>query len=270
MGIRFGCQAYTWQMSGRYVGKLGHILDTVQAAGFGGFETEVCMLGDYYNSPSLLAAELRKRALGLAALTLALPWAQPRESADERREAERLFAYLQHFAGTLLVLAQLPGSDRADLRRRQENAIACFNAIGQRACEHGLVCAFHPNSPPGSIFRTEEDYRFLVAGLDTTAVGLALDAGHMANGGMDVLETFRQYRPSIRHVHYKDISARGDWTAMGNGMIDFCALTRLLRESGYDGWIMVEEESVQAETAPDRVTLANGEYVCEHLLPLTS
>jgi len=268
MGIRFGCQAYTWQMSGRYVGRLDHILSTVQAAGLTGFETEVCMLGRYYDDAALLANELQSRGIEPAALTLALPWAGPEETPEERREADRLFAYLAHFPGTMLVLAQLPGQDRADLQRRQQNALACFHAIGRRARERGIVTAFHPNSPPGSIFRTWEDYQALLAGLDADLVGLAPDAGHIAKGGMDAFQVFQACRPWIRHVHFKDLAASGQWAAMGQGMIDFPGLVSYLRDSAYDGWIMVEEESAQAEAEPDVVTLANGRYVRETLLSI--
>ena len=51
--ITFGCQFYTWQMSGeRYVGKLPHILDVVSTASFAGIEPETCMLGTYYDDPA--------------------------------------------------------------------------------------------------------------------------------------------------------------------------------------------------------------------------
>lgn len=266
--LSFGCQAYTWQMSGRFVGRLEHILDSVQAAGFAGFELETCMLGDFYDAPGRFAETLDRRGLQLAALTLALPWAQSAETDAERAEADRAFAYVSRFPGAQLVLAQLPGPDRADLGRRQHDALACLNAIGRRAKSHGIVASFHPNSPPGSVFRTREDYRVMGEGLDAVAVGFAPDAGHIANGGMDPVEVFRTYRPLIRHVHFKDLDRQGTWTAMGAGIIDFPALVRGLRDSGFDGWIMVEEESPQAEAEPDAVTLANGRYVQDCLSPL--
>ncbi len=264
--LRFGCQAYTWQMSGRYVGQLDHILDTVQAAGFAGFELETGMLGDWYNDPSRFADALARRNLKLAALTIALPWANAVETAAERAEADRAFRYLSAFEGTQLVLAQLPGRDRRDLRRRQQNALACMNAIGRRACDRGIVAGFHPNSPPGSVFRTREDYQVLADGLDTDVIGFVPDAGHIAKGGMDVREVFRTFRPLLRHVHFKDLNQAGAWSAMGAGMIDFPALVSDLQRSGFNGWIMVEEESAQAEQEPDLVTLANGRYVRDHLL----
>ena len=53
--IKFGCQFYTWQMSGnRYVGKLPHILNIVRPAGFAGIESETLVLGSYYDDPAKL------------------------------------------------------------------------------------------------------------------------------------------------------------------------------------------------------------------------
>lgn len=267
-GIHLGCQAYTWQMSDRYVGKLDHILDTVQTAGFTGFELETGMLGDWYDNPVRFAAALACRHIQPVAFTLALSWANSCETAAERQEADRLFHYMSHFPGALLVLAKLPGHDRSNLHRRQQKALACINALGRRAHAAGIVAGFHPNSPPGSIFRTLEDYQILMEGLAADAVGFVPDAGHIANGGMEVREVFRAFRPFIRHVHFKDLNRAGAWTAMGAGIIDFPGLVSDLRATGFTGWIMVEEESAQAKLDPDTVTLANGRYMHEKILPL--
>lgn len=267
--IRIGCQTYTWQMSGeKYRGQMWHILDVVSRAGFKGLEPEVFMLGAYEQDPSLLANELEKHNIALAALCLVLDWLNPRETEEEKVKAEQPMDYLKHFPDAMLVLCQMPGRDRSNLHERQKNAIACINAVARRAMERGITSAFHPNSPPGSVFRTEEDYEILLDGLDADAVGFAPDAGHIANGGMDVVEVFKTYRPLIKHVHFKDISQTGEWTAMGAGVIDFPRLVSMLNETGFDGWIMVEEESAKGQLDPDSVTLANGKYVQDKLLPL--
>ncbi len=266
-GVKFGCQTYTWQMSfERYVGKMPHILDVLTQAGYAGVEPETCMLGSYYDDPGLLAKELGSRDLELAALTLALPWAHERETDEERAEAAKAIRYLKHFPGTLLVLCQLPGADRSDLRLRQQNVIACINTVAERAAGEGIACAFHPNSPEGSVFRIREDYEMLMDNIVPEFLGFAPDAGHIAKGGMDVLEVFKAYRRHIRHVHFKDIGSNGKWASMGEGVIDFPTVVKFLRETDYNGWIIVEEESSRAESHPDEVTLANGRYIKERII----
>lgn len=267
--IKFGCQFYTWQMCGkRYVGKLPHLLNVVDIAGFAGIEPETGMLGSYYDDPSLLQDTLALHSLQLGALAFACYWAGPGETEDERREAEYVFNYLKFFPETHLVLAQLPGKNRSDLRQRQSNLLSCVNAIANRAADRGIACSFHPNSPRGSVFRTHEDYRILLDGLDSRLVGFAPDTGHIAKGGIDTREVFKTYRSLIKHIHFKDLTASGKWTAMGAGTIDFPWIVAMLRDTGYAGWIMVEEESPEAETDPDAVTIKNGEYLRRALLPI--
>jgi inosose dehydratase len=268
-GIRFGCQFYTWQMSGqRYVGALTHITQIVHSAGFAGVEPETGMLGAYYDDPAALKDVLDQHGLALGALTLVPDWNGPRETEAEVRETQRVFDYLRMFPGTHLMLVQMPPADRQNLRERQRNVIGCINAVAARAAERGIACSYHPNSPPGSLFRVLEDYQILLDGLDSRVVGFAPDTGHVAKGGIDVVALFETYRPLIRHVHFKDITAAGEWAAMGAGIIDFPRIVTRLRDTGYGGWIMIEEESVEAETDPDAATQKNGEYLRQTLLPM--
>jgi len=265
MKISFGCQTYTWQMNyERYKDSLTAILDVVQQAGFLGVEAEVCMLGDYYDDSEKLLNALQERKLQLAALTLAEPWLGMEETAEERENADRLIRYLQHFPEAKLILVQLPGEDRKDLAFRQQTAISCANAVSKRAFEAGITAAYHPNSPSGSVFRTEEDYRVLFAGIDDRYLGYCPDSGHIARGGMDPLKVFREQLSRIKHVHFKDYDKiSGDWKTMGQGSIPHPDIVSLLEASDYQGWIMVEEESSFAEIHPDEATRDNGKYVSQ-------
>lgn len=264
--IKFGCQTYTWQMSyEKYSDAMDSIMDVVAASGFAGMEAEVCMLGKYKTEPARLSEALSKRKLELGAICLVCDWQGARETDAEKIEADRVIAFLKRLPGTLIALCQMPGKDRANLRERQEHCIACCNEIGVRAAAAGIAAAFHPNSPTGSVYRVKDDYAFLLDRLNTKVMGFAPDAGHMAKGGMNVVEIFRQYASVIRHVHYKDMTAAGAWAEMGKGDIDFTTITADLRKAGYHGWIMVEDESPLAETNPNEATRLNGIYIRSRL-----
>lgn len=270
MGIKFGCHGYTWQLSYETQSdNLPHIMDVIAAGGFKGLDTQVVMLGRFDNSPQLLKEELHKRGLELAALTLSLKWTGNEESDEERKTADYYINYLKHFPHALLNIVQMPGSNREQLQRRQRDLLRCVNEIGRRAAEQGVVASFHPNSPPGSLFRTGEDYKVMFDGLDSRVIGYTPDAGHIACGGMDVAEVFELYRPFIRHVHFKDASASHVWESMGEGIIDFPRIVKHLHDTGYNGWIMVEEESAKAVADPDGAMMMNSRYVTESLLPYT-
>lgn len=251
-----------------YKHRLDHILEVVHSSGFSGLEAETCMLGAYYDAPGRFGEDLAKNKLQLAALTLALPWRHPVETEEELAAAERLFDYMRHFPQTKLVLVQLPWPDRNNLYERQKQTLVHIRSVARRAADRGVVCALHPNSPPGSLFRTADDYEVMFDGLDPAYCGYAPDSGHIASGGMNPYEMFRQQLPNIRHAHFKDLSAGGSWKPMGEGNIDHRAIVKLLKDHDYDGWIMVEEESGQAETDPDGVTRHNGRYVNNQLKPI--
>lgn len=269
MGIKFGCHGYTWQLSYETQSdNLPHIMDVIADGGFRGLDTQVVMLGRFYNDPLYLKEEMQKRNLELAALTLSLKWLNNEETSEEHKTADYFIQYLKHFPNALLNVVQMPGSNRDELQLRQRNVLNCVNSIARRASEQGIVTAFHPNSPPGSLFRIEEDYKVLFDGLDLDVIGYTPDAGHIAAGGMNVPEIFETYRPFIKHVHFKDASAKHVWEAMGEGVIDFPRIVKHLKETEYNGWIMVEEESEKAVVDPDGAMMANSRYVKEQLIPL--
>ena len=222
------------------------------------------MLGPYNDDPGRPAQDLSTRNLSLGALCLVCDWLGPEETEEEKAEADRVIHVLKaHFPDTLLALCQMPQDDRRDLAQRQRNCISCCHDIGKRAADAGVVSAFHPNSPEGSVFRTREDYRLLLDQLSMDIIGFAPDSGHIAKGGMDPVEIFREYAAITRHVHFKDMTASGTWAEMGKGDIDFAGIVQALTDNDYGGWIMIEDESPRAEEDPDGVTLDNGKYIRE-------
>ena len=52
------------------------------------------------------------------------------------------------------------------------------------------------------------------------------------------------------------------------GDIDMDAITKELRDSSFEGWIIVEDECDEAITNPDQVTLNAGAYVEKVMRPL--
>ncbi|SDX19799.1 inosose dehydratase [Paenibacillus sp. PDC88] len=79
---------------------------------------------------------------------------------------------------------------------------------------------------------------------------------------MDVLEVIRRHRNRIVHVHFKDYDENTrEWRTMGQGTLPHSEAVSLLRDAGYEGWIMVEEESAYAKAKPEAATRQNAEYL---------
>ncbi len=265
---RFACQTYIWQMSrDRYRGRLDHMATVAADAGFSALEPEVIMLGDH-TDPVRVGEVLSTAGLQLASLVLVADWRGPGETPEERVEADRCIRFVQRFPGAVLLLVQMPGENRRDLTSRRVNAIRRINAVASRARDGGVHATFHPNSPQGSVFRTAADYAILLAGLDPAVVGFTPDVGHIAAGGMDPLDVIKQYRSRVDHIHLKDIDRAGTWAPTGEGVIDFGAIVSYLHETGFAGWIVLEDESATAERDPDAAVRKNGEYVRRVLAPI--
>lgn len=264
--IKFGCQTYSWQMSGdTYRGRLRHMAGIATAAGFQGIEPEVVMLGAH-RDPETMRSVLKEAGTDLVSIVLVEDWAAPAETPAERANADHFISYVHQFPSAVLVLCQMPGDNRDRLHERQRNLLSCINAVSKRAANRGVRCTFHPNSPDGSVFRTAADYEFLLEGLNE-ATGFTPDVGHIAKGGMDPLGTIHAYRSRVDHIHFKDIDDRGQWVPTGKGIIDFPGITRYLSDTGYQGWIVLEDESPDARDNPDEAVARNGEYITRFLPP---
>ncbi len=256
----FGCQTYSWEMSlERFQGRLSHMTTVAAAAGFTGFEPETVMLGENWTAAALKSA-LDAAGLQLAALALVCDWRESSETTAERDLADRVIEAVAAFPGAIINLVQRPGENRDDLAPRETNALKCIAAVAERAAMARVECAFHANSPAGSVFRTAADYDRLLAELDPM-VGFTPDVGHIAAGGMDPVHIIRRMGHRVQHVHIKDIAADGSWAATGTGVLDIPRIIETLDELAYDRWIVFEDESPTAAVNPDRAFRDTGTYM---------
>lgn len=266
--IKLACETYTWQMPGeQYKGRLEHIMDIASKAGYTGIEPEASFLR-HLSDPSLMQEALNKYSLELAVFCYVEDWRHPKETAEEKKRADEWIKFMENFPGSIFLLVQMPGSDRNNLAERQQNLLSCVNEISKRAAGKGITCSYHPNSPSGSIFRTEEDYKILLNGLDSSVIKYTPDLGHIARGDMDPLTIVKQYRELINCIHYKDMYADGRWAQMGEGIIDFTGVTNYLTSTGFEGWIVVEDECDKSITDPDNVALEDGLFNLKNIAPL--
>jgi inosose dehydratase len=266
--FRFGNECYTWFMSGAgatHANRLEHMIEITARAGMTGIEPIHFWMGDL-SDPQRLAAVLEKHQVQLAAIALVLEWNHAVETEHERAEADRVIDLLTQFRGALLCTVQMP-TGRDDLMQRRKSLTANLNAVSRRAADRGVSATFHPNSPPTSINRTSEDYDVILNGLDPQVTGWTPDVGHIINGGMDPLATMQQWRPLINHVHFKDWDGQPEFTLMGAGKVDLVGVTKWMKSWNYSGWIICEDEAEQAIDDPDGVTLHDGRWIRETLIP---
>jgi sugar phosphate isomerase/epimerase len=144
-----------------------------------------------------------------------------------------------------------------------------LNEVGRRTLEHGVKLAFHPHA--WTIVERKAELEMVLEMTDPKLVFVTLDTCHASVGGTDPVVFMRDYYSRVAHVHFKDTlpvwSAGKGWKGpapskeeeaamartlglpptpdaiyqrLGTGGVDFPALTRIMRERGYDGWISLD------------------------------
>lgn len=104
--------------------------------------------------------------------------------------------------------------------------------------------------------------------LDRTDVGLTLDTGHLMLGGGDPVEALHKWAGRINHVHVKDVrlvvldaaladggDMRSVWewgvfVPLGAGDLELVAFMDALTATGFDGWVVVEQDVIPGPDVP--------------------
>ncbi|GMA09366.1 xylose isomerase [Tetragenococcus halophilus subsp. flandriensis] len=267
--MEFGCHGITWVLDyDKEIDFLDDILDTVSQNGFKTVDIIYATLGKYKNDPEALKKSLDKRNLKLGAFTVPFSWENDEETKEEQQLADFCINYLSKFPDTILNLPVRPGKNRDNLLKRQKQIINCANTVGKRASHKGVKASFHPATPGNSYFKNKSDYQVLFDNLNTKYIGYTPDTGHIEAAGMNSLKIIKDNYDIIRHVHLKDCSRSLEWTEMGTGIVDFPQIIKFLNEKGYDGWIMVEEETPESPKKPGKTVENMSVYVHKNLLPI--
>ena len=203
-------------------------------------------------------------AHGLRALGGFVPVVLHRPDHDP---APGVTALLPAFAATgadTLVLAAGTGQDGYDERPPLDPAgwrllLANLDRLAGLAREHGLTAVLHPHV--GTMIEQGPEVERVLAG---SGIALCLDTGHLLIGGTDPVALAGHAGDRIAHVHAKDVDQRlarrvrsGEMTyteavaarmyrPIGDGDVDFGAVGAALARHGYDGWWVLEQDTILA------------------------
>ena len=201
-------------------------------------------------------------AAGLRAVGGFVPLVLHDAARDPRADVEPALDALVASGAGVLVLAAATGQDGYDERPVLDEAawtllLGNLDAVAARASERGLVTALHPHV--GTMVERREEVDRVLAG---SGVPLCLDTGHLLIGGTDPLELARAVPHRVLHVHLKDVDdawatrvrrgevsytdagAAGMYRPLGQGDVDIARIVRLLEDGGYQGWYVLEQDTV--------------------------
>jgi inosose dehydratase len=257
------------------------VLDEIAETGYVG--TELGDWGFMPTSPGLLRDELGRRSLDMVGAFVTTRLVEPASydaSADRAVETARLLAPVGGALAPVIVLSDEPTADpeRARLAGRVTPDLSLSDEQWDVAAEGieriaravqdetGLRTVFHHHC--AGFVETPQEIDALLERTDPALVGLCLDSGHATFGGGSPSDLLARHRDRIWHVHFKDcdpnIAARardeewdyqtalrhGVFCELGKGSVDFSTLLRALDRTGYDGWIVVEQDVLPGMGAP--------------------
>jgi inosose dehydratase len=282
--IRVGNAPVSWGVyeADRPNPPFARVLDEIAAAGYEG--TELGPYGYLPTTPDALAAELKKRNLGLGSSFVPLPL----EDASRRDKAVASALAVGRLLASQGVGEVIVADDEDPRRTKIAGRIPSDGSAGWTGAqwrevvktldtvaaalrdELGMRVVVHHHA--GTFVETPAEIERLLAETDADLVGLLLDTGHATYGGADAVEIATRHARRIRYVHLKDVAGaeldhvrrseipmeeawkRGVFCALGAGVVDFPRVVDALRGKGYAGWMIVEQDVVpdaQGRLVPD-------------------
>ena len=255
------------------------VLDEVAGAGYGGIDLgPVGFLGQ----GAELGRRLAARGLGLAGAYLELPYSDPDALRAAIPALDDLLATFDAAGPNRFgppprpTLAHAGSEER---RRHPGRAAGNGGGVGEtgagldeaawrrfgaglgeavaRCRDRGYEPTFHHET--GTYVEAPWEIERL---LDVSDIGLCLDTGHLLLGGGDPVQALRDWGSRINQVHLKDadrsimtaivrdeapvtdIWAREAFPVLGAGDLDVDGVLAGLAGIGYEGWMVVEQDSL--------------------------
>jgi len=275
------------------------VLDELVETGYAG--TELGDWGFMPTDPAILRMELGKRCLTMLGAFVPVALKDRRAHIDGEIHALKVASLLAEVSvdsdhKPFIVLADDNGADPTRTQnagritsemglKKEEWRIFARGAeriAGTVLAETGLQTVFHHHC--AGYVETPDEIAQLLDLVDPSLLGLVFDTGHYTYGsGTDdpqcVQEGLRRFADCIRYVHFKDCQPQianrariegwdyfeavrtGIFCELGRGCVDFPAVIASLRNNGYHGWIVVEQDILPGMGTPRESALRNREYL---------
>lgn len=219
--------------------------------------------------PTTPADKAKKLAdFGLRAVGGFVPIVLHDESADPVPAIEAELESFVAAGATCLVLSadtgQIGYDSRPTLSEQQWSTLLLnLDRLAEVAAERGIIASIHPHV--GTLVESTEDVNRVLAG---STIGLCLDTGHLLIGGTDPVDLAVRHSARIAHVHLKDVRlglaesvqrgdlsyteavGRGLYTPLGAGDIDLATIVTSLERAGYEGYYVLEQDTILTEEPP--------------------
>ncbi len=261
-------------------------LDAIAEAGYEG--TELGPYGYLPTDPTALAIELNRRKLKLGSSFVPMDLANRDARKQCIEQALTVGALLKTQGVQYVICADKGTQEQRDHSGRPtkptwsldewKNATGTLKDVARALKDkHGMSTIVHHHAGTGIESREEIDN--LLEHTKAGEVDLLLDTGHALYGGADPLTLLEDHGDRVVYLHYKDVDPemlkkvretditmddawrQSVFCQLGEGCIDFGAVTDNVRGRDYEGWVIVEQDVVpnsDGKLSPDPVQSARA------------
>ena len=244
--IHFGYASITWN------GNDVQAIKEISELGFPGIQLRSNILKDFGERPEALRSLLEANKLEMVALSSGGVVIAPNTETAEIEKHVRNAKFVRAVGGRYL---QVTDSARPKDRKPEASDFKqlghLLTEIGKRAGDLGIPLGYHNHM--GSLGEAPDEVDRIMESADAKYVKLELDIAHYLQGGGDPTGAIRRYHDRLLFLHIKDVEslttndARGRayrFVELGRGRVDLASVFSALKEVKFEGWAVVELDSV--------------------------
>jgi inosose dehydratase len=177
----------------------------------------------------------------------------------------------------ILLSKRKPATD--DIWKKLTNGL---NELGKIALnEYGIKLSYHHHA--GTMVESMVEVDRLLNETDEKYVNLNYDCGHFYIVGQDPVHAIKKYLSRTSHIHFKDVRNNiiekldeenlsflkavklGIFTVPGDGNLNMKELSKVIHESNYKGWLVVEAEQDPSKANPYEYAKKGFEFLTKEL-----
>jgi inosose dehydratase len=244
--VMLGCQTNAWAINPRDFSNVLAIIQKVKDYGYDGFETAFANVQGQFEHAAEAKAKMDAIGLKFFGVHIFLLRYDPETRVAPAELYERVAAGGAKLGAERLILSGAPPPD-AEGRKRKAEAL---NRAGAVAAKVGMKAAYHNHGP--EFANHGEEIELLLRETDPSRVWFLLDAGHAHRAGVDVVAFFRKNHGRITGLHIRD-TKDGKEAPLGTGDFPLAGVVAAIRDTGWDGWMINEEERVGGKPGDEAV-----------------
>jgi len=269
--IRVGYASITWN------GDDLQAIKDIASLGFTGIQLRSNVLDRFGKEPEALRDLLVQHQLKLVAFSSGAVRIDAASDADTIATHVSHAEFVRRVGGLYLQVTDERPRGRSPVATDYTRLGQLLTEIGKRTADLGIPLGFHNHM--GGLGERPDDVRRVLDAADARHVKLLLDVAHYRQADGDPAQAIREYRDRVLLLHIKDVERPAGKTAsadggapsyrfveLGRGIVDLRGVFDALRTVNFDGWAVIELDSVPDNArSPLQAAALNRSYMEKEL-----